>query len=206
MDIKELNQELGNTDLLLIDQILKNRFTKDMHILDAGCGEGRNMTYFIRNGYNIQGIDKNADAIRMARLVARSLNKEFNTENIKSISIENNSFSDNQFDSIMCINVLHFSKDKVSFYNTIQQMLRITKQDGFLFLAMETNIGMGKQIRKSDNGQYELPNGEIRFLLTEKIMKKLKRRFNLMEIEEPRILALGKYKRHIYLILSRNNI
>ncbi|WP_332912670.1 hypothetical protein [Algoriphagus boritolerans] len=47
MEVTELNQLLGNVDIYLLDQILKGRFSKEMKILDAGCGEGRNAVYFI---------------------------------------------------------------------------------------------------------------------------------------------------------------
>lgn len=205
MDIKELNHELGNADLFLIDHLLKGRFNKDMRILDAGCGEGRNMTYFLRNGYNISGLDKNADAIRMAKIIARSLNKEYDTENIKPFAIENNTFPDNYFDAILCINVLHFSEDESSFFDILNQMFKIIKEDGFLFLSMETNMGMSMEISKLNDGHYEMPNGDIRFLLTEKILEKVKSRFNLLEIDERRILIIGNDKRYIYLLLSRQN-
>ena len=37
-------QELiGNTDIYLIDQIMKNRYNQQDKILDAGCGNGRNL-------------------------------------------------------------------------------------------------------------------------------------------------------------------
>jgi hypothetical protein len=49
--IKELNQLLGNIDIYLLDQILKARFEKHCKILDAGCGEGRNLIFFVRNEY-----------------------------------------------------------------------------------------------------------------------------------------------------------
>jgi SAM-dependent methyltransferase len=78
MDVKMLNSALGNADLILVDQILKNRFHKQMRILDAGCGEGRNMVYFIKNDFRIYGIDANADAVKLAKLYCRSLTKNQN--------------------------------------------------------------------------------------------------------------------------------
>ena len=65
--IKELNHLLGNIDIYLLDQILKARFEPDFKILDAGCSEGRNLIYFIRNGYQVYGIDKNEDSIQMLK-------------------------------------------------------------------------------------------------------------------------------------------
>ena len=65
MDINSLNRLLGNIDIYLLDQILKGRFTKEMKILDAGCGEGRNTVYFLHEGYQIFGADSNPIAIQI---------------------------------------------------------------------------------------------------------------------------------------------
>ena len=62
MEVNELNKLLGNIDLYLLDQLLKGRFSKEMMILDAGCGEGRNTHYFIQKGYRIVGVDSNPSA------------------------------------------------------------------------------------------------------------------------------------------------
>lgn len=53
MNIAALNKLLGNIDIYLLDQILKGRFTKEMRILDAGCGEGRNLIYFLHEGFQV---------------------------------------------------------------------------------------------------------------------------------------------------------
>ncbi|MFF0830953.1 hypothetical protein ACFYU8_29590 [Brevibacillus sp. NPDC003359] len=45
-----LAEQFGDMDIYLFDQLLKGRVTKDMRILDAGCGSGRNLVYFLRNG------------------------------------------------------------------------------------------------------------------------------------------------------------
>ena len=63
MTVKNLNSKLGNIDIYLLDQILKGRFNKGMKILDAGCGEGRNLIYFMREGFTVYGIDENHLAI-----------------------------------------------------------------------------------------------------------------------------------------------
>ena len=75
--IKDLNLLLGNIDIYLLDQILKARFERHFKILDAGCGEGRNLVYFIRNQYRVYGIDKNVDSIQMLKHLIKSINKEY---------------------------------------------------------------------------------------------------------------------------------
>ena len=58
-----INNVIGDTDIYLIDQILKGRYKEHETILDAGCGIGRNMHWFLQNQLCIYGIDSNANYI-----------------------------------------------------------------------------------------------------------------------------------------------
>src|SRR6187397_3253743 len=58
-----IQELLGQTDIYLVDQIMKNRFDLQDNILDAGCGNGRNMHWFLRNDYKIYGIDSDNEII-----------------------------------------------------------------------------------------------------------------------------------------------
>ena len=51
-------------DIYLLDQLMKSSIDKRMKILDAGCGEGRNLVYFLRNDFNVDGIDPKEDCIQ----------------------------------------------------------------------------------------------------------------------------------------------
>lgn len=137
MDFKQLNQLLGNADLLLIDQILRGKFDPGIRMLDAGCGEGRNMVYFVRQDYSIYGIDQDPGAVSMARLTASSMNRSFPVENILESSIEENPFPDGFFDLTICINVLQHARDKQHFYQMLKSLVRIIKKNGLLYLIME---------------------------------------------------------------------
>ena len=59
-----VKQLLDNTDIYLIDQILKDRFHSSEIILDAGCGSGRNLHWFYNNDFEIYGIDQNETQYR----------------------------------------------------------------------------------------------------------------------------------------------
>ena len=48
----------GGIDIYLFDQLLKGRFVPGMRILDAGCGSGRNLVYFLRSGYEVFAVDE----------------------------------------------------------------------------------------------------------------------------------------------------
>ena len=48
-----LQEWFGQIDIYLFDQLLKGRLTPRMRMLDAGCGGGRNLIYFLREGYDV---------------------------------------------------------------------------------------------------------------------------------------------------------
>jgi len=190
MDPKDLNKELGNADLLLIDQILKNRFSPELKILDAGCGEGRNMVYFIKNGYQIYGIDQNREMVSMAQLISQSLNKNYARENIIESSIEENPFPENFFDIVLCINVLHIARDINHFKNMIKSMVKILKSGGLFYMSMESNVGIERKLKRVGHWKYELENNEIRFLLTNKLVEEIIRTTNLVRSEPMRTIHI----------------
>ncbi len=59
-----LKKQFGNIDIYLFDQLLKGRITPEMHVLDAGCGRGRNLRYLLQEGYSVYGVDADEAALR----------------------------------------------------------------------------------------------------------------------------------------------
>ena len=60
MNVREF---FGDIDIYLFDQILKGRFSINQSVLDAGCGNGRNLIYFLRNGYEVFAVDETPHAV-----------------------------------------------------------------------------------------------------------------------------------------------
>ena len=56
----KLQEQFGQIDIYLFDQLLKGRISPGMRILDAGCGSGRNIFYFLREGYEVYAADADA--------------------------------------------------------------------------------------------------------------------------------------------------
>src|ERR1017187_958768 len=68
----ELVEQFGAIDIYLFDQILRGRIGRGMRVLEAGCGAGRNLVYFLREGYEVFGADLDARAVESTqRLAAR---------------------------------------------------------------------------------------------------------------------------------------
>lgn len=184
MDFRDLNKELGNADLLLIDQILKGRFHQKMRILDAGCGEGRNMVYFIRNGFPIYGIDENPEMVSMAKMISRSIDKKFIVENIFTSSIEQNPFPDEFFDVVLCINVMHFAKNTDHFMRLIISQMRILRKGGLFYIGMESLLNIGNKKEKESLLRNNMTDDGNKFFLTSKLLENLLS-MNILKKDEP---------------------
>ena len=165
MEINELNRLLGNVDIYLLDKILKGRFTKEMKILDAGCGEGRNAVYFIQKGYQIFGIDPNELAVQYCRYLSKSLNPDFDAHRFQIGRLEEIPFHAGAFDAVICSAVLHFADHVDNFWQMIQEIHRVLKPEGVFWFRMTTAFGgILEQSQDLGNGKYALPDGSERFL------------------------------------------
>ncbi|MEN2280675.1 class I SAM-dependent methyltransferase [Algoriphagus sp. SE2] len=201
MDYKELNKLLGNIDVYLLDQILKGRFSKDMKILDAGCGEGRNSVYFINEGYQVYGIDQNEIAIQYCRHLSKSLDPAYDAHRFQVGVMEDIPFHKEAFDAVICMAVLHFAKDEANFWQMIQEMLRVLKPGGTLWFRMCTGFGeILEQSQSLGNSRYLLPDGSERFVLTKEHMDQFKK-FGLEFLEGPKtVLVLDQREMGVFVM------
>lgn len=183
MEIQKLNKILGNIDLYLLDQLLKGRFNPSMKILDAGCGEGRNLVYFLQNNYEVAGIDSNPGAIKMLQFVARSLNPSLGTENFIEGKIEAMPYQDEEFDVLICSAVLHFAEDHQHFESMLKEISRVTKKQGLIFIRTASSIGIEDKLGESSNGVYTIPDGSRRYLIHRSHVDEIPEKYNLEFIE-----------------------
>ena len=133
-----LHRLFGHTDLHLLDQILKGRYTPTMRILDAGCGEGRNLPYFIQNSYDVWGVDRNPGALRLLRLQGKSWESAFDPEKFIESDIAELPFPSASFDAIICCAVLHFARHEKHFFEMVADLVRVLRPSGSLFIRTAT--------------------------------------------------------------------
>jgi len=160
----------GEIDIYLFDQILKNRFSDESEILDAGCGGGRNIVYFLRSGCPVFAVDENPEAIEHVRNLARSLAPKLPSENFQIAKIQKMPFADEQFDAVISCAVLHFAESQEHFNRMLQEMWRVLKKDGLLFVRLASSIGIEDKIESINGRRFRLPDGSERFLVDEELL------------------------------------
>jgi SAM-dependent methyltransferase len=166
-----LREQFGQIDIYLFDQLLRGRITPGMRVFDAGCGAGRNLVYFLREGYEVFGIDPDPAAVAATRRLApASLSENFRVE-----AIESSSFPALFADVVLSSAVLHFARDDDHFNAMLRGTWRVLKSGGLLFCRLASSIGIEQQIRRIDGRRFLLPDGSDRYLVDEALLVQLAR-------------------------------
>ncbi len=174
-----------------------------MRILDAGCGEGRNLVYFIRNGFEVWGVDQDATALRMLRLIGKSLHPAFEPDRIIEGDLGKLLFAPESFDAIISSAVLHFAQDTGAFWQMLDELLRVLRPGGVLFIRMTALMGMETLAKPLDNGRYHLPDDSDRFLLTESLLEIMMQRYPLEWIEPFKTVLVAGQRSMSTLVLRK---
>jgi tellurite methyltransferase len=165
-----LPEWFGGIDIYLFDQLLKGRFIPGMRILDAGCGSGRNLVYFLRAGYEVFAVDESNAALAQTRRMAAELAPHLPQDNFRAEPVERMSFPDASFDVVISSAVLHFASDEQQWYSMVKEMWRVLKPGGIFFARLASSIGIADKIQLIAGRRYQLPDGSQRFLVDESML------------------------------------
>lgn len=165
----------GPIDIYLFDQILRGRIAPGMTVFDAGCGQGRNLVFFLQEGYDVSGVDPDPAAIDAVRTLAARLAPGLPASNFRAEAVESNSFTDGCADVVVSSAVLHFARDEGHFRAMLEGSWRVLKRGGLFFCRLASSIGMEGRMAALGNRRFTLPDGSDRFL-----------------VDEPYLLALTK--------------
>jgi len=181
--MEEVWKYFGNIDIYLFDQIQKGRFNPGMKILDAGCGSGRNLIYFMREGYTVYGVDNIPFAIdEIKRLISKN-HFDVPESNFTLENVEQMSFADETFDVVISSAVLHFAENESHFYAMMDEMWRVLKKGGVLFARLGSDNGIEKYVKSLGDGKFILPEGAKWFLVNEMMIYELANRLNAKFLE-----------------------
>ena len=135
-------------------------------VVDAGCGGGRNLPYFLRRGFDVRAVDADAMAIRSVRQLVASLSPALPPGQIHCGPLDSLPWEDASADAVICSAVLHFARDEREFAAMLKEMWRILAPRGLFFARLATSIGLERQL-SSATGRMRLPDGSERFVVDE---------------------------------------
>jgi SAM-dependent methyltransferase len=165
----ELRAQLGEIDIYLFDQLLRGRFDTRRRVLDAGCGAGRNLPYFLARGLDIYAIDEDPANVAAVRALAARLAPALPADNIRQGVIHALPWPDGRMDAVVCSAVLHFARDRAHFDRMVDEMWRVLARGGLFFARLASSIGLESQIDVTV-GRVRLPDGSDRFVVDEQLL------------------------------------
>lgn len=164
----ELQALFGNVDIYLFDQLLRGRFDARRRVLDAGCGDGRNLAYLLRRGFECFGIDRDPAAVERVRALAAELG-DAPPANFVAGEVDRLPWEDGSMDAVLCSAVLHFADDEAHFGRMVAEMGRVLAPGGLFFARLASNIGLEARIGPAGR-RTRLPDGSTRFIADEAML------------------------------------
>ena len=165
-----LDEMFGRIDIYLFDQLLRGRIPRGSRILDAGCGDGRNIKYLLDAGYDVSAVDADPNAIGEVMRLAADKNAELPPTNFRREPVEAMSFDDASMDVVLSIAVLHFAQSDEQFEGMLESIWRVLKPGGLFFCRLASNIGMEFRMVHRKGRRFLLPDGTERYLVDESIL------------------------------------
>lgn len=167
---------------------LLNRWTSQgkKEFLDLGCGLGRHSILFGSNNFNVTCFDISEDAIERTKEWAE---KEKLTFKYNIGDMINLPYKDNQFDCILCRNVISHT-DTEGIVKVINEIYRVLKNDGECYLTLGSKdtwgfkqedwplIDENTRLRMEEGPEYKVPH----FYADYDLIKKLFKSFEIMDI------------------------
>jgi len=164
-----LRSEFGDIDIYLFDQLLKGRFDDRPRVLDAGCGDGRNLRYLLARGFSCWGVDRDPAAVEHVRRLAEAVGGEVDPDRFQVADMDRLPWPDASFDAVVCSAVLHFADDAAHFERMVQELGRVLGPRGLFFARLASNIGLETVIGPGGR-RVRLPDGSDRFVVDETML------------------------------------
>ena len=199
MNIQLLKEAIAGVDIYILDQILKESFKTGGKVLDAGCGNGRNLKWFYSADFEIHGADITTEKIDNCKELYPRQELNFVIS-----SVEKMPYNSSSFDYIICNAVLHFAKNLNHFHQMFEELFRVLKPQGVLFIRMASNFGIETQIELIKDGVYKLPDNSTRFLLTNEILTEILHKHNIALVENIKTTLVHNKRSMTTLILNKN--
>ena len=187
-----VEEQFGQIDIYVFDQILRGNIAADTRVLDAGCGYGRNLVYLLREGCEVYALDKDAEGVAHVRRLSASLETGLPEENFQIGAIEAMPFPDGFADVVICNSVLHFARDDRQFRAMVDGLWRVLRPGGMLFCRLGSRIGMNfKRVR---GNVFVVGDGSEWYLVDEEMLLGLTQELNAVLVDPLKTTVVQDYR------------
>ncbi|MFH1586683.1 MAG: methyltransferase domain-containing protein [Candidatus Diapherotrites archaeon] len=145
-------------------------------MLDAGCGDGRNLIELAEAGFDVTGVDVSDSALRKCEKNC----SDFPDVRLKKMSLEKLDLKEGEFDVVACDFVTAHLENPGK---VIENFYRVLKKGGFLLIEFtstdDPHCGQGERIGENEflqDGAY------LRFYMRADV-EKLMRKFKIISID-----------------------
>jgi SAM-dependent methyltransferase len=187
-----VQEQFGQIDIYVFDQILRGNIAPGMSVLDAGCGHGRNLVHLLRTGCEVMALDEDAEAIEHVRNLSASLQTGLPAENFQVGLIERMPFPDGCADVVLCNAVLHFARDDRHFRSMVAELWRVLKPGGMLFCRLGSRIGM--DFERLRGNIFLIPDGSEWFLVDQEMLLGLTEKMNAVLVDSLKTTIVQDYR------------
>lgn len=198
-----VQDQFGQIDIYVFDQILRGNIVPGMRVLDAGCGFGRNLVHLLREGCEVFALDADPEGVAHVRQMAAWLNTGLPAANFQVGAIEQMPFTDAFADVVLCNSVLHFARDEQHFRAMLTELWRVLKPGGMLFCRIGSRIGMAfEQVRE---GIFSIGDGQEWFLVDEAMLLSLTKELDAVLVDPLKTTVVQDYRCMTTWVLRKRN-
>jgi SAM-dependent methyltransferase len=176
-----VQEQFGQIDIYVFDQILRGNIAPGMRILDAGCGYGRNLVHLLREGCEIFAVDASPESVAHVRALAAELAPNLPASNFRIGPIEKMDFPDAFADVVICNSVLHFARDEAHFLAMVEELWRVVRPGGMLFCRLGSRIGMN--FERLRGNIFRINDGSEWFLVDEAELMHMTQQMNAVMVD-----------------------
>lgn len=138
----------SNVDFVMNQNRFLNKISDGAHILDFGCGSGRDTKYFLDKGYKVTAIDGSKELCALASQYTGIDVKQIVFQELKEYGV---------YDGIWaCASILHLPKDELII--VLLKMCQSLKQNGIIYTSFKYGEYEGDR-----NGRYFIDMTEESF-------------------------------------------
>jgi tellurite methyltransferase len=187
-----IQDQFGQIDIYVFDQILRGNISAGMRVADVGCGYGRNLVHLLRVGCEVFALDADSAGVEHVRKVSESLGTGLPAENFQVGLIERMPFPDALADVVICNSVLHFARDDDHFIAMLSELWRVLKPGGMLFCRLGSRIGMRFELVRGN--KYIVGDGSEWFLVSEEMLMELTQKLNAILVDPLKTTIVQDYR------------